>query len=181
MNAVVVYESVFGATRQIAQAIAEGLTVSVPTELVNVHDVTGSTLQGVDLLVVGAPNHGRRLPTPVSRAEAQKWPADPHRHVTLEPGSLESGMREWLEELMGVPTRGAAFATRADINRFLSGSVAARLGRELESLGATLLLPAEDFDVELAGPLVDGEVDRARAWGRALGTAALQSPAAPTP
>jgi hypothetical protein len=56
MNALVVFESGYGSTRQIAEAVADGLRGSIPTELMCVSDAHDVDLSTVRLLVVGG--HG---------------------------------------------------------------------------------------------------------------------------
>lgn len=55
MRAFVVYESLFGNTARIAQAVVDGLTEHLDVEH---HDVAeGQLPNGVDLLVMGGPTH----------------------------------------------------------------------------------------------------------------------------
>ena len=61
MKALVVYESMFGNTRHIAEAIAEGLRPSITTELVRARDAGDIDLDDVRLVVVGAPTHEHGL------------------------------------------------------------------------------------------------------------------------
>ena len=60
MRTVVIYESVFGNTRQIAEAIAAGIRVSQPGSEVACVPVTTATAElvsGADLLIAGDPTH----------------------------------------------------------------------------------------------------------------------------
>ena len=61
MKALVVYDSVYGNTEQIARAI--GGAISGDVKVVSVNEVNPSDLESIDLLVVGAPTYGGR-PTP---------------------------------------------------------------------------------------------------------------------
>jgi flavodoxin len=54
MRALIVVESVFGNTRAVADAVAEGLATSMRVDVVDV-GVPGTIDAGVDLLVVGGP------------------------------------------------------------------------------------------------------------------------------
>ncbi len=89
MDAIVVYESVFGNTRAIADAVAEGLG-SVPA--LPVYDAAEHR-GTVDLLVVGGPTHMHGLPTTRSRRlAAEGVREDGTGHV--EPGATEEpGLR----------------------------------------------------------------------------------------
>ena len=59
MRALVVVESVFGNTRRIAEAVAEGLGQRAGARIVDVAVAarTPDLLDGIDLLVVGGPTH----------------------------------------------------------------------------------------------------------------------------
>ena len=59
MRATVVYESLFGSTREVAEAVAEGLLAAAPGAVVDCRPVVdaGPALGQVDLLAVGGPTH----------------------------------------------------------------------------------------------------------------------------
>ena len=64
MKTAVIYESMFGNTKAIAEAIVCGLTQSGPgpdVVVVPVSEVTALDLLGLELLVVGGPTHLRRM------------------------------------------------------------------------------------------------------------------------
>jgi flavodoxin len=56
MNTLVIYDSLYGNTKVIAQGIADGIPVEV--ELVHVEAVTAPEISAADLLIVGGPTHG---------------------------------------------------------------------------------------------------------------------------
>jgi flavodoxin len=143
MNALVLYESRFGNTERIAEAIALLLQEAVPTRLAVVEDVTdcAETLHGVDLLVVGGPTHAHGV--------------SQHLRDALECLGEHS--------LDGI--RVAAFDTRVPGPRLITGSAAVRLARLLRRRGGWLVVPPANFIVEgREGPLERGEVEHARAW-----------------
>jgi flavodoxin len=77
MAAVVVYESMFGNTQTVAEAIAEGLSTTMRVELHEVGAAPAAMERDVDLLVVGAPTHAfglSRLSTRASAAEQAERP-----------------------------------------------------------------------------------------------------------
>lgn len=163
MRALVVVESVFGNTRRIAEEVARGLAQGLGgTGQVRVADVgdTPEPVDGVDLLVVGGPTHAfamTRMSTRRSAAEQAGGGAEP----------AETGLREWLAALAEAPpgVRAAVFDTRMDRPR-LPGSAAAGAARRLRRLGYDLVARPESFRVTgTQGPLREGELDRARAWG----------------
>ena len=165
MRALVVYESMFGNTRDVAFAIREGLATRMDAEAVEVGGAP--PVDGVDLLVVGAPTHAFGLSRPETRASA----ATQARERLV---SRRGGVREWLGALppARAGVRAAAFDTRVRKPR-VPGSAARAARRRLRSLGFSVsLAPAETFWVGgTPGPLLDGEPDRARAWGERLAAA----------
>ncbi len=156
MDVAVVYESMFGNTRTVAEAIAEGLRGSDPgaqVALLAVGEATADKIENVALLVVGAPTHVGRMPT--SRTRKQFLPGP--------------GVREWLEALAVVPPgrHGAAFDTRFSYP--LAGSAARPISRQLERHGYEVVAKPTGFFVQQSkGPLKIEEAERARAWGATL-------------
>lgn len=170
MTAVILYESEFGATRAIAEAIATGMREVTPVALEDARDLFHPLATSVDVLLVGAPTHARGLPTAASRAEAQKWPAKPGSTLKLEPHVDLPGVKEWLASQNLLDVNAVAFATRMDMARAITGSATRAIERGLRHAGATIGSPAETFIVDKTGNLVDGERERATVWGRGLAT-----------
>ena len=85
MRTVVIYESVFGNSRQIAEAIAAGIRVSQPGSAVACVPVTTATAElvsGADLLIAGGPTHMRGMSSRMTRrkgaeGEQQRSPVPP--------------------------------------------------------------------------------------------------------
>jgi hypothetical protein len=159
MRAVVAYESWFGNTGALAEAVADELRAAHDVTLVSV-DEPPPSLEGVDLLVVGAPTHVHGLSSRFSRRAALE-----QQGVEGEPGH---GARGWLAALSpGEGRRAAVFDTRIDKPVVLVGTAARTLARRLARKGFALVAPAESFFVrDSEGPLEDGELERARAWAR---------------
>ena len=161
-RALVVYESMFGNTRSIAQAVAEGLSAEIETDTVEVGAAPTSVPEDVTLLLVGGPTHAFGLTRARTREDAGRQAGGPVI-------SDRTGLREWLSELdrrPGLPT--ATFDTRIEKPR-APGSAARAAERRLRRAGFTIAVPAESFYVTgTTGPLTDGEVDRARGWGEEI-------------
>jgi flavodoxin len=159
MKSLVVYESKFGDTAQVAQAVADGLHASGGVHLLSVQDAVAFDLDGIDLLVVGGPTHAHG----VSAALGQWLASLPH------------------EVVRDLPI--AAFDTRYRMARLLSGSAARAIARRLERAGATVVAEPESFFVlGSQGPLADGEIARATAWAKGLAERCVaQRPALSTP
>jgi Flavodoxin len=163
MRAVVVVESMFGNTRQVAEAIADGLRPAVDADVVDVGAAPEVIDPEVGLVVVGGPTHAFGMSRPPSRAQALQEAG------TLD-GSPEVGMREWLEHLspVGAGVVTATFDTR--MRSRWAGSAAASASKLLRRRGVQTLTPSHSFVVTgKSGPLAPGELDRARAWGVELG------------
>jgi hypothetical protein len=167
MKAVVVYESMFGSTREVAHAIAEGLSTAASVSVVNVNQAEPAALTGIDLLVVGAPTHVHGLSRPESRAEAVEWTKDESgRNLRLEPEAPGIGIREWLPAIDPAVTGSfAAFDTRADFPRLLSGAASHAIDKALRKHGLRHVTPPASFLVTAGGHVGPGELDRARVWG----------------
>ena len=167
MNAVVVYESIYGNTRAVAEAIGEGLG---HVKVVAVADaVADSDVGAADLLVAGGPTHMHGMATSLSRRMSVEA-AKEDGHAEVEPGAADPpGLRRWLRDLTAPPKgRAAAFDTRIDKSPSVTGAAARGIARRLRHRGYEVIA-RESFLVEDSeGPLTDGELDRARAWGAAL-------------
>ena len=170
MKAIVVYESMFGNTRHIADAVAEGLRQSIDVETMVARDAVGLDLTDVQLVVAGAPTHALGLSRSNTRAAALD--ATKHPDQLVESSSVRTGMREWLH---GLPRqyalrRGVAFDTRYDKPKVITGSAAKVIQRGLRAAGFAGFGEPHSFLVDsMTGPLVAGEVERARQWGEAMG------------
>ena len=162
MRALVVYESMYGNTRSIASAIAEGLAGGMEVDLVEVGEAPVRV--EADLVVAGGPTHAFSMSRPNTRQSAAEQ-ADGRELV-----SRGRGLREWLAEagpgLRG--TRVATFDTRIT-KPHLPGSAAKAAQKRLRRSGSRIVSPAHSFSVlGMVGPLGDGEVARARTWGAEL-------------
>jgi hypothetical protein len=162
----VVYESMFGDNRQVAQAIAAGLREQgVAAEAVEVGVAPDVIADDVRLVIGGCPNHAWTMPRPSTRETAAL--------ATDEPlVSRGRGMREWLKQVrLPAAVWVAAFDTRssgaAPVVAMDHASTA--IEKRLVKGGGRLLGTAKGFTViDMKGPLVDGELQRAQAWGRKL-------------
>ncbi|MGN6272834.1 MAG: flavodoxin domain-containing protein [Protaetiibacter sp.] len=168
-QALVVYESMFGATRLAADAIREGLAEAADVTCVSVHALAPSELEACELVVVGAPTHARSLPRTQSRTQASHWFDDRTNGKALEPHALEPGIREWLDDVDLAGRRASAFTTRLDVARILSGSALRAITKRLLRAGATVERRGLEVVVDSDGSPSPDELEQARAWGRLLG------------
>ena len=165
MTTLVVFESMFGNTERVERAIAAGLTPYGDVEVVEVGQALTS-LDGVDLLVLGGPTHALGMSRERTRADA----------VTQSTGGVVSqrcGLREWVGALSAnraVPF--AAFDTKVYKARKLPGC-ARSASRAMRRRGHEPVALPHSFYVDgTLGPLLDGELERATRWGAVLGESA---------
>ena len=145
MNALVLYDSQYGNTERIAQAIADTLRTSGEVQAIRLEPGHPVEFQGVDMFVVGCPTQGWK-PTP----------------------TIESFLEEVSSERIG-SLAVACFDTRFRLPRWITGSAAKVMARKLQEKDVPLLVEPESFFVKgTEGPLRDGELDRAAAWARIL-------------
>ena len=169
MRALVVYESMFGSTRALAEAIAGVLDRNgVPATLAAAAAAPSSTAD-YDLVVVGAPTHAHALPQAASRTEAAAWATDPSKALTLDASAHGIGVREWLKclEIAEPAPRVAAFSTRVDIARILAGDAAVSIAKRFRSRGIRHI-EQECFLVSASSKLLEGELLRAEEWAEKL-------------
>jgi hypothetical protein len=164
MRTVIVYESMYGNTRQIAEEIGLGL-VAHDVTVVAAHDVTPEQITSADLVVLGAPTHAHSLPRPSTRQGA----VDQAAELVLEPDATDEGVRELMGSLPdGAGRLAVAFDTRVDIPAMLSGRASKAIAKELRHHGYRLLVEPESFLVDRHNHLLEGELDRACVWGGSL-------------
>lgn len=170
MKARVVYESILGNTRQVAEAIGQGLAGRFEVEVVEVGQAA-SEAGGADLLVVGGPTHVWSMTRPSTRKAGRAQAEEQH----IKPASTGIGVREWLSALPPASgtTSVAAFDTAAGSFGIVGGGSAARKeATVLTRKGYRLIAEPEQFLITMTEDkrtvLKDGELDRARQWGERL-------------
>ena len=163
MHAVVVYESFWGNTAAIARAIAEG--IGPDATAMTTDEASANVVASADLLIVGAPVLGFRLPTDAVREGLLREYGAPTPADTSH-----RSMRSWLEALPAGHAHVAAFETRF---RFSPGGSIGTITHEMERAGYRPAAKGQKFLVTgKYGPLKDGEIERARLWGTELAAAA---------
>jgi flavodoxin-like protein len=177
MKAVVVYESMYGNTHQVALQVAAGLRADgAQVDVLPVASTTPDVVRDSDLLVVGGPTHVHGMARPKTRAAAVEQ-AGPRR-LGLDPDAREPGLREWFDALPPFPgRRAAAFDTRADVPGFVSGHASHGIAHRLVEHGFTVL-DKQSFVVDKVPVLLPGEERRAFEWGAALAALSRRETAA---
>jgi flavodoxin-like protein len=172
MKALVVYESMYGNTAAVGDAIAASLRArGLDVEAGPVSRIDPQEAAEVDVLVVGGPTHVHGM----SSSRTRKTAADDDKNTFAEP-TLEPGLRDWVRQLPPGRSRlAAAFDTRIDKPVILTGSAAKGIGRRLKGRGFRLVAQPECFLVSTENRLLDGEVERAKTWGREVAQRASAS------
>lgn len=160
MKVIIIYDSVFGNTREIADAIHQALKQNQDPELYSVDEIGPEKAALADMLIVGSPTRSFR-PTPAIVRFIKSIPKD---------------------ACSGKPA--AAFDTRiklADISskalRFMvkkGGYAAKPIAAQLIKKGGKQVGVPEGFYVKgEEGPLYEREIARARDWAKQLIVAAM--------
>jgi flavodoxin len=156
MKAMVIYDSAFGNTEKVAQAIGQAIGSPEDAITVRVGNVKPEQLAGLTLLIVGSPT--------------QKF--SPLGTITTFLKGLPNN------GLQGVKV--AAFDTRiteqaVEEVRILAffvkifGYAAEPIAKRLQKKGGELAIAPEGFYVGgTEGPLLEGELERAAAWARKI-------------
>lgn len=155
MNALIICDSLYGNTYEVAEALAAVWRQYIPVRIVTARTATVPDLIGVELLAIGGPTqiHG-----------------------------LSPAMDDLLGGALPTKMAGktiVAFDTRIHLSAWLSGSAAEVIAKRLSKHGLALLVPPESFFVEgKEGPLREGELDHATMWAHTVFEKATVSPVA---
>ena len=163
MKTVVVYESMYGNTHQLAECIGEAARTRGEAVVVPVADASAALIADADVLIVGGPTHVHGMVSAMSRKGAVT--DAPKQHLQLDPNADGLGLREWFEHLdTAAHGRAVAFDTRYDGPVAFTGRASKSISKRLRRHGFELLAAPESFLVDKANHLLDGETDRARRW-----------------
>jgi len=168
MHVVIVYESMYGNTHLVANAIATGFKPGADVTVVPVSEAAPGLLGGADLLVVGGPTHAHGMSRPETRKGAADAASKPDSGLTLDPDALGPGLRDWFETLGQHQLMAAAFDTRVTGPSALTGRASKGISKELRRHGFGLAAEPESFLVTKDNHLEANEEARARAWGDRL-------------
>lgn len=158
MKALIVYDSVFGNTEQVAramtQAIGAGMDPAWEALAVKVDAVGSEHLEDVALLVVGSPTRVFR-PTPALSSWVKSLPENSLQGVRVAAFDTR------------LPPENAPAPLRLLIKLF--GWAAKPIANGLTKRGGELVAEPEGFLVTgTEGPLKEGELERAEAWAREI-------------
>jgi hypothetical protein len=168
MKAVIIYESMYGNTRAIAEAIGEGLSEAADVTVTPVADASQDLLRDADLVLVGGPTHVHGMSRPATRKSAIEAAAKPGSPLRLQHDVGGPGVRDWLAGLGRLTTAAAAFDTRLSGPPLFTGQAAKGIASQLRRHGLTVIAEPESFLVTKTNKLYPGELVRAREWGVSL-------------
>jgi len=169
VKAVVVYESMYGNTHLIANAIGEGLRANLDVVVVPVEQADHELVGTADLIVVGGPTHVHGMSRPKTRQAAVEAASKPDSDLVVDPDAEGPGLREWFTDLGDISVDAAAFDTRVDAPAAFTGRASKSIAKKLIHHHAALIAPPESFLVTKATHLEPDEAQRAQAWGESLG------------
>jgi hypothetical protein len=168
MRAVVVYESMYGNTHLIADAIGAGLKTAFDVSVVPVSQASPAVLADAHLVVVGGPTHAHAMSRAATRKAAVEAADKPASPLTVEPGALGPGLRDWFGSLGQYPVKAAAFDTRIHGPAALTGRASKGVARLLRAHSFDLVAEPESFLVTKQDRLEPQESARAREWAATL-------------
>lgn len=150
MKTLILYDSIFGNTQKIAQAIAGSLDCP---DVLQVANANLKQLTGLDLLIIGSPTRGFR-PTPAIVTFLKSIPNHGLQGVNVAA----------FDTRIALSTISSA-VLRSMVNFF--GYAAQPIANQLQKKGGSLILPPTGFFVDASeGPLTAGELERAAAWAK---------------
>lgn len=152
MNTLIIYDTLYGNTEKIAEAISKGFPSTYKIKVLPVEKTTLDDLKDIELLIVGSPTHGGNT-KPSLQSFLKLIPSNSLKEVkvcTFDTRFLESRLNLPLRLL--VKTIGYA---------------ANKIAKVLVKNGGILIWQPEGFYVkDQNGPLLDGELERATYWAK---------------
>jgi flavodoxin len=156
MKAMVVYDSMYGSTAKIAEAIGDALGAPEDVSVARVGEVKPEQLSGLSVLVVGSPTQ-KFTATGATTQFLKGIPKSGLQGVNV--AAFDTRFPESKIEEVGI----LAFLVR------IFGYAAEPIAKKLEKVGGVLAVPPEGFYVgDTEGPLLEGELERAAEWARKI-------------
>jgi flavodoxin-like protein len=168
MRAVVIYESIYGNTHAIADAIGRGLGPEFDVAVVPVAEASTKLLADADLVVAGGPTHDHGMSAARTRQAAAQAARRDGSGLSLEPHAGGAGLRDWFIVAGRLHGWGVAFDTLADDPAMFTKRASKTIAKLLEHHGLTEITHARSFLVGKDNHLLPGEEDRAEKLGREL-------------
>lgn len=153
---IIIYDSYFGNTEKIAQAMANAISDYAKVDLRKVYEVSPDEIKEVKTLIIGSPTRKFNVSEATVRF-LKRIPKNSLNHVRV-----------------------AAFDTRntqEELNKYkvlswmvkLFGYAAEKISNKLRKLGGNEVIPPQGFYVNgIEGPLMEGELERAAQWAQQI-------------
>jgi flavodoxin len=159
VKAMIVYDSLYGNTERIAQAIGHALGSREEVEIRRVSDVKPEQLAGLELLIVGSPTQ-RFRPTAAINNLLKSIPKNGMRGVKV----AAFDTRLAVSDIEKTPVL-AYFVRLFGRSAYAAKPISGRLTKR----GGELIIPPEGFFVHgMQGPLQEGELERAADWAKQI-------------
>ena len=155
MKAMVVYDSIFGNTEQIARVIGKTLGSDMDVKILKVNQGNPEQLKGLNLLIVGSPTRAFQ-PTPAIKKFLGSLPKNSLKEIKVSAFDTRISTSD---------------ANSAVLNVFvkLFGYAAKPIADRLVKKGGELISDPEGFIVKGSeGPLKEGEEKRAADWAKQI-------------
>jgi flavodoxin len=150
----VLYDSVYGNTREIASTIWNSLKNDHSASLIPISEINPEDITGVDLLIAGSPTLGGRPTEKMQNFFKQIRPAG------LTGIKIAAFDTRLLEKDQVLPLR---------ILMKTIGYAAPKIAASLKAKGGRMIVLPEGFIVKAkSGPLSDGETIRASIWAKKI-------------
>jgi flavodoxin len=149
MKILIIYDTVYGNTEKIAEAIQQAVSKEHEAKLIKAKDATSQDVENIDLLIVGSPTHG---------------------------GWYIESIKNFFNQIPdnGLKMNAAAFDTSSDkegqkafVKAIIGffGYASPRIAKTLAKKGAKVIGSETFLVLDTEGPLKEGEIERAKKWG----------------
>jgi flavodoxin len=145
----IAYDSVYGNTKQLAEAMVEALEDVHETKLLHASETSAADLDGINLILVGSPTHAGTYTDPIKTYLS-----------SLPAGSLGGLKAAAFDTGFERETQKKFLQTVIDVFGYASPKIA----KKLEKKGAVVVASETFLVLDTEGPLKEGEIDRAKAW-----------------
>jgi flavodoxin I len=155
VKTIVVYDSLYGNTEQIAQAIGAAIVMDI--KVMRASEVKASDLEYINLLIVGSPTQGAK-PTSAVQEFINKIPDNSLSNINV--ASFDTRISD---KSGGIGTR--LIARMAGGFGYAAGWIA----DNLKAKGGYIIKPPEGFIVNgVKGPLKEKELEHTTSWAKGI-------------
>jgi len=155
MKTIILYESFFGNTRLIAEAIGKSLDYDNDVQVLNVSEVIWNNIPKTELLIVGSATRGFR-PCPATKLFLKSIPPNGLKEIKVAAFDTRISLPEIESKALRLMVKTGGYAAK-------------HIVKALTEKGGYLIIPGEGFLVKSEkGPLVEGELVRAANWAEQI-------------